>query len=297
MLIFSCAIASMGLIANLSVVTIGAQLIDPLMSPILGLAIASLSGLQRMFKRAILAIFQGAAISVGLSSLISFLFFRLPYSINADIPREVLLRTAASPIDLGIALVGGAAAAYALAHPDLDAALPGVAIATAIMPPLCTIGFGIAFLNSDIILGAALQFLANFSAITFAAVVVFALLGFRPKKTGEKHDLSRSVLVSAVMMLIIAIPLAILSWNSVSDARLHSRASSIIVDNLPDQVRPKLVSLDILSRGDSKDMTATIQMVRELTTQESVSLRDALANQLGEPVSIRIVTLPVQFVK
>ena len=203
MILFSSAIATFGLIADLSVVIIGAQLIDPLMSPVLGLAITSLSSLDQVFNRSFIAIIKGAGAAIGISALISFFTYRLPYSIKASIPHEIMIHTTASPLDLGIAFVGGAAAAYALAHPRLGAILPGVAIATALMPPLCTIGFGVAFQSIFIVLGAALQFFTNFVAIIFSAIVTFALLGFGPIKSKRNNGLSRSKLVSAIMTLII----------------------------------------------------------------------------------------------
>lgn len=296
MILFSSAIATLGLIADLSVVTIGAQLIDPLMSPILGLAIASLSGLTRMFNRSIAAIIKGAGAAIGISALISFFTYRLPYSIHASIPHEVMVRTTASPFDFGIAIVGGAAAAYALAHPRLDAALPGVAIATALMPPLCTIGFGIAFQSTFIILGAALQFFTNFTAIAFAAIIMFAMLGFVPNKFKKNKDLSRSIFVSAIMMLIIAIPLMIFAWNSVSTARLDSHISDVILANLPDSVQPQLVDLEINSVKNKTDITVTLRMVRELTPSETRFLHTALVDQLGDPVTVQIVMLPMQII-
>jgi len=297
MILFSSAIATLGLIADLSVVTIGAQLIDPLMSPVLGMAIASLSGLNRMLNRSFIAILKGAGAAISLSALISFIAYRLPYSIQASIPHEVMVRTATSPLDLGIAIVGGAAAAYALAHPRLDAALPGVAIATALMPPLCTIGFGIALQSTLIIIGAVLQFSTNFVAIVFSAIITFALLGFGPNKVKKSKNLSRSVLVSAIMMLIIAIPLAILAWNTISATRLNIRATDVILKNLPVSVQPQLVDLVANSVGDKKDLTVTLRMVRELTPSEALLLRDALADQLGIPVTLQIVTLPMQIIK
>jgi len=297
LILFSSAIASLGLIADSSVVTIGAQLIDPLMSPILGLAIASLSGLNRMFKRSLIAVFEGAALAIGVSSLISFFAYRLPYGINAHIPHEVMLRTIASPLDLGIAFAGGAAAAFALAHPRLDAALPGVAIATAIMPPLCTIGFGIAFQSSPIIMGAILQFFTNFAAISFAAIVTFAILGFSPNTLKKENDLTRSVLVSAAMLLIVAVPLAILGWRSISSARLNSRASALIMENLPAETRPYLVDLSINSIKDMGEFEVTLQLVRDLTEVEARALRGALSDQLDIPITLKIITLPVMIIE
>ena len=294
MILFSSAIATFGLISNLSVVTIGAQLIDPLMSPILGLAVASLSGLHRMFNRSILAITKGAGTAIFVSAVISFFGFRLPNGINAHIPHEILVRTVATPLDLGIAIVGGAAAAYALAHPRQDATLAGVAIATALVPPLCTIGFGVAFQNPTIILGAILQFLTNFVAITFSAISVFALLGFKPAKDKSSNTLSRSVVVSAIMMMIIAIPLAVLAWNSLSAARLNNRVSGVVIENLPVSAQAQLVDLAISTVGNEKEITITLRMVRKLTLPEAKFLQDVIADQLIDPITLRIITMPMQ---
>ena len=296
MILFSSAIATFGLIADLSVVTIGAQLIDPLMSPILGLAIASLSGLTRMFNRSFIAIIKGAGAAIGISALISFFTYRLPYSIHASIPHEIMVRTTASPLDLGIAVVGGAAAAYALAHPRLDAALPGVAIATALMPPLCTIGFGIAFQSTFIVFGAALQFFTNLVAIAFAAIVTFTVLGFVPKKIKNNKNLTRSVLVSAIMVLFIAIPLVMLSWNSISTARLENHVTDVIMDNIPDSVQPQLVDLEINSAESKTAVILTLRLIRELNPAETFFLHTALVDQLGDPVTLQIVTLPMQII-
>jgi len=292
LVLFSSAIATFGLIADQSVVTIGAQLIDPLMSPLLGLAIASLSGLRRMFRRTLIAAIEGSSAAIALAAIISFIVYRLPYGINAKIPHEVLLRTTASPLDLGIAIVGGAAAAYALAHPRLDAALPGVAIATAIMPPLCTIGYGIAFQNTFIIFGAIFQFLTNLIAITFAAIVTFALLGFRDINGNHKDDLSRSLLISTIMMLIIAIPLGVLAWNTFSAARINSQAKNIVLEYLPTSADPGLIDLSIQSQSGHKEIIITTRLSRTLTENEMVELKDALSEQFGNEITVQLVTLP-----
>ena len=133
-----------------------------------------------MFKSAAKSILVGMLISVAMSALISLLFYRLPYGPNAYIPETIISRTSATLLDLGIALAGGCAAVYAMAHPRLEGTIPGVAIATALMPPLCTIGFGIAFMDGGIILGAVLQFMTNLTAILFAGMATFIILGFNP---------------------------------------------------------------------------------------------------------------------
>lgn len=294
MIIFSCTIATFGLIANLSVVTIGAQLIDPLMSPILGLAIASLSGLHRMFKQSVLAIIKGALLSLVLSTAISFIGYRLPNGINAPIPNEILLRTVATPIDLGIALIGGAAAAYALAHPRPDATMAGVAIATALMPPLCTFGFGIAFFNPRIMLGASLQFFTNFVAIAFSAISVFALFGFKPIKANQHNSRKRPFIVSALLMLIIAIPLVVLAWSSLSAAQFNNLISNIVIENLPSSAEAQLINLDIQTVEDIKEVSVTLRLVNELSPREAMILHKTIADQFVDPIKMRIITIPVQ---
>jgi len=296
LIIFSAAIATFGLLSDQSVVTIGAQLIDPLMSPILGLAIASLSGLQRMFRRSLLAVVEGAGLAIVLAAVLSFFISRLPFGPNATTPHEVLLRTSATPLDLGIAIVGGAAAAYALAHPRLDAALPGVAIATAIIPPLCTIGYGIAFTNPVIVLGATLQFFTNFIAIAFAAVLTFALLGFRDIGNKKKDDLSRSLIISSILMLIIAIPLGILAWNTFSAARLKSQARTVISESLPASANPEIIDLIIQSNKSQRVVTVTTRLSRSLNEQEISAVKDDLMELMGDPLALRLVTLPLQIV-
>jgi len=297
LVIFSAAIATFGLLADNSVVTIGAQLIDPLMSPILGLAIASLSGLQRMFRRSLLAAAQGAGLAIALSTILSFLIYRIPYGIGANTPHEVMIRTIATPLDLGIAFVGGAAAAYALAHPRLDAALPGVAIATAIMPPLCTMGYGIAFANLSIFLGATLQFFTNFIAIIFSAILTFAILGFRNIGKKNTDDLSRSLLISSILMLIIAIPLGVLAWNSFSAARLNSQARHAIMETLPSSTQPEIINLEIQSESGNHLVTVTARMSRVLTKNELELVHNALEDLIGDTVSTQFVTLPIQILE
>ena len=180
LVVLSCAIATFGLITNSAAVIIGAMLVAPLMSPILGLALASASGQRALAGHSILALVQGALLAVGLSALLGWLARVLPFDVLLEVPPEALARTHPNPFDLGVALAGGAAATYCLAQPRLSAALPGVAIATALMPPLCVVGLGLSLARPDLWVGALLLFGANAAAISFAGIVVFLALGFRP---------------------------------------------------------------------------------------------------------------------
>jgi uncharacterized hydrophobic protein (TIGR00271 family) len=294
LIFLSCTIATFGLLTDSAAVIIGAMLVAPLMSPILSLSMASISGLSRLFKRSVIAIFEGAGIAILLSALIAFVSYRLPLGINANIPNEVLARTSPSPMDLGIALAGGAAAAYALAHPRLTAALPGVAIATALMPPLCTIGVGIAFMNSTIILGASLLFVTNLVAIAFAGILTFAAMGFGPRNMEKSNKVSRSLSISAILVLVIGLLLAALAWNTVSEARLYTQTRTIIMDSANRYTAARLVDLNISTESDVKIITATLRTTRDLTYAEVEEMQSDISAKLNGPVALEIIAIPMQ---
>ncbi|BBB47094.1 DUF389 domain-containing protein [Pelolinea submarina] len=294
LILLSCTIATFGLLTNSAAVIIGAMLVAPLMSPILSLSMASISGLSRLFKRSLIAIVEGSGIAILLSALIAFLSYRLPFGVTAAIPNEVLARTSPSPMDLGIAIAGGAAAAYALAHPRLTAALPGVAIATALMPPLCVIGFGIAFMNSSIILGASLLFVTNLVAIAFAGIITFAAMGFGPRNMKETSKISRSLSISTFLVVVIGLLLAALAWNTISEARLYSQARTIILDSIDRYTTANLIDLTITSESDVKNISVTLRTTRDLTYAEVEEMQTEIAEELHSPVALEIIVVPMQ---
>jgi len=294
LIILSCAIATFGLIINSPAVIIGAMLVAPLMSPIMALSMASISGLSLLFKRSLTATLVGTASAIALSALLSFFIFRLPYGILAEIPSEVLSRTSPSLIDMGIALAGGAAAAYAIAHPRLSAALPGVAISTALMPPICTIGIGISFLNPSIFLGALLLFATNLAAISFAGILTFALMGFRPRKSSENDAISRSLRISALLVLTISIPLGFFAWKTIMDARIYSQANRAILKSASELTEVRLVDLAINTERDVSKVDVVLRTRRELTHEEVLGIQSALADQLDRRVSLELVAVPMQ---
>ncbi len=248
MTVLSCTIATFGLITNSAAVIIGAMLVAPLMSPILGLSLASVAGERRVFQAAALAVFEGALLSIALSALLGWFAQQLPFGVLTNLPAEILSRTRPTPFDLMIGLAGGAAAAYALAQPELSAALPGVAIATALMPPLCTIGIGISLQSPSVYLGALLLFLTNLVAISFAGILFFALMGFRPTLIiGQEHMISRSVIVSAILVLLITIPLVILSIRFVNDAQVNQTIQTTVLSELAAFPNAQLVGIDTKS--------------------------------------------------
>lgn len=301
MVILSCGIATLGLLTNSAAVIIGAMLVAPLMSPILGLSLASVMGERHVFRRAVIALVRGILLAVALSALISWAAQLLPFDVLKELPAEVLARTRPTPFDLGIALAGGAAAAYALAQPQLSAALPGVAIATALMPPLCTVGIGISLRSPEVAFGAFMLFLTNLVAISFAGILVFVLLGFRPSKASEQSNgLPRSLYLSMGLVLIILIPLILFTLNLVKEARTEQAFRSYenivraAVSNELAQLLPgDLVDVNITQGETGLDLEVIVRTSRQPAYQTVVALQEAVAEQLQQPVALELMAIPV----
>jgi uncharacterized hydrophobic protein (TIGR00271 family) len=293
LIILSCVIATFGLITNSAAVIIGAMLVAPLMSPILAFSLASVVGEHRVFRRALVALVAGAVLSIALSTLISLLFYRLPFGIFEEIPSEILSRTTPSPFDLGIAIAGGAAAAYALAQPNLSAALPGVAISTALMPPLCVIGIGISMQSSTITFGATLLFLTNLLAISFSGILVFIWLGFRPLNTQNRwRGIPRSVMISSILMLLVTVPLSLLTFNSVQQANFSKNVQNAVRESLKELPSAQLVDSAFTIENDVVNVEVTILSLNQPSHLQILNMQNQLAMSLGRTVALQIMDIP-----
>jgi len=294
LVLLSSVIATLGLLVDSPAVIIGAMLVAPLMSPIIGLGLASIRGDDRLARDAFAALLRGAILSILISFLLTWVNTFMPFTdLQADqLPKEVLARTQPSPIDLVIALAGGLAAAFALAMPNISAALPGVAIATALMPPLSTVGIGLAFKRWDVAGGAFLLFSTNAVAIAFAAMLVFFVLGFTRRdvqKSGYLWGMPRSLVVSAAVTALMLGPLTYLSVQFVQDAvanrtRLANldRMHQIIAEEVKTVVDAELVDWSHSEEDNVLKLEIIIRTNHTLIHSESVALRDAISLRLSE---------------
>ena len=169
-LVFSITIASIGLNANSTAVVIGAMLISPLMGPILGVGLSiGINDLDTL-KRSL----TNLGVMIGLSLITSFLFFSIP--LFQDATPELLARVRPDVRDVFIALAGGLALIVAVSRPSTQInTIAGVAIATALMPPLCTAGYGLATGNFSYFFGAMFLFTIN---TIFIALATFAIVKY-----------------------------------------------------------------------------------------------------------------------
>ena len=199
-LVFAIFIASLGLNVNSTAVIIGAMLISPLMGPIIGMGLAigisDLDLLRRSFKNYLIA----TLISV-LTATVYFLLTPL-----TDAQSELLARTSPTLYDVFIALIGGAAGFLALATKGKGNVIPGVAIATALMPPLCTAGYGLAMGKSTYFFGAFYLFFINTVFICLATFIGTRLLKFKQKQFLQTEQLQKVKRYIIAIVVITMLP-------------------------------------------------------------------------------------------
>lgn len=179
LVVLSTAIATYGLLANSTAVVIGAMLVAPLMGPIFGVALGLTLDSRRLLLRATFSEAIGASLVVLIALLI------VKFGPAVDLGSEVLSRTHPTILDLAIALASGLVGAFALVNDRINAALPGVAISTALVPPLATVGVCLGAGEWSLAGGAFVLFLANFLAIELAAAFVFTVYRLKRERSGK----------------------------------------------------------------------------------------------------------------
>ena len=188
-IIFSAGIAALGLVLNSPAVIIGAMLISPLMGPIMATGLALAAGDLYLAAKAMANLTASVSLAIAISAFIVWL---LPFH---SVTAEILARTNPTLLDLGVALFSGLAGSVAVCRVgggDGVTTLPGVAVAVALMPPLCTVGFGLGSgVNTRIMGGAGLLFLTNLVAIVASAFVVFLLTGMNARELRAEMEDSR----------------------------------------------------------------------------------------------------------
>ena len=225
-LAFSIIIASVGLNINSTAVIIGAMLISPLMGPIIGIGLALGTNDTRLLRDS----FRNLLIMVVVSLLAAFLYFLIS-PLNLVNPTELQARTRPTIYDVLIAFFGGLAGIVESSRKERGTVLSGVAIATALMPPLCTAGYGLAKLNFQFFAGAMLLFLINCVFIILATYIMSKYMRF---KEAQYTDPATGKRVKTLMTLaILAVTLPSL-WSAVlmiKDNNFERNVQSFIDEN------------------------------------------------------------------
>ncbi|ALH81974.1 DUF389 domain-containing protein [Sphingopyxis macrogoltabida] len=278
----SAAIATLGLLQGSAAVVIGAMLVSPLLGPIMGVGFGLATLESSLIKRSLATMAAGMAVAVLVAMLIIWL------SPIKDVTPEIRARTQPTLLDLGVAVVGGIAGVYAIMR-KLSGVMVGVAIATALVPPLSTIGFGLATGRFDFALGAALLFLTNTLAIAFAATIVARLNRFGPSLTPQ-HTAMQVVGIAATLG-VLSIPLA-LSLNSIvreigARTTVQSELAALLgKDDRVDSLNVRIENDEIAIDG--------VVLVDRYASQLNANLARAVRDKARRNVRVSIVQLRQQ---
>ena len=225
-LICAIFIASLGLNVNSTAVIIGAMLISPLMGPIIGMGLAIGIADLDLFKHSI----KNYLISTFISVVTATIYFTLTPITDAQ--SELLARTSPTLYDVLIALFGGAAGFLAMSTKGKNNVLPGVAIATALMPPLCTAGYGLAVQNTSYFFGAFYLYFINTVFITFTTCLGVRLLRFKRKKSANRNQMKRVNLYIVSIIIITILPASYMTWNIIEQSVFENNIKKFIAEKL-----------------------------------------------------------------
>lgn len=225
-LVFSIIICSIGLNVDSAAVVIGAMLISPLMGPIMGLGLGLGTNDASTFKNAL----SNLSIASGIAILTSALYF-LSSPLN-EASSELLSRTTPTLLDVVVALFGGLAGILAGSRKEKSNVIPGVAIATALMPPLCTAGYGLANGEWNFLLGGFYLFLINTALISLATWVVVRYLRFPLLHYVEPAVERRYKRMSALLFLALLCPSGYIFFNVVVTSREDAALKAFVSNNM-----------------------------------------------------------------
>ena len=206
LLLLAAVIASAGVVSDSTATVIGAMIVAPLMTPILGTVVAVVLADAPNLRRCGLLVVAGAATVVALSWLLGHL---VPFPVVSATNSQVAQRVSPTLVDLIAALATGAVGAVALARSDISDTLPGVAIAISLVPPLCVVGLTLESGAPHQSVGALLLFVTNVAAILASGIVVLGL--YRVSRLVAVTDFRRggAVALIGLLLVLVVIPLAI----------------------------------------------------------------------------------------
>ena len=228
--VLSCIIATAGLLQGSTAVIIGAMIVAPLMTPILAMSLGVIWGDANLIKTSGQSIIKGVFVSVAISAIIAYI---IPIS---QYTNEILARTKPSIFDIIVALASGVVGAYGNANKRISSTLVGIAIAVALMPPLCTIGIGLGTFNREIATGAALLFLINLVSISLAGAVVFWAMKIHPILADTEAVKKRALVqieIATIILILISIPVGFYMYEGYNLARTQEYVHTVISSEIP----------------------------------------------------------------
>lgn len=291
MIALAAGIAGLGLRLNSPTTIVGAMIISPLMAAIVGLGLGAIHADGKLLLISGNTLLRGMLLAVLMGVLAGL---AIP---GAEPTGEIMARTAPSLFDLGVALLSGMAGAYALCRPNVSAALAGVAIAVALVPPLVAVGIGLAWLEWAIAGGALLLFLTNLVAICAASELVFLLVGFRPDldRQGDLTVFIGSIFSSVILFVLVGGILGQLTIAHFQETTLEKKIEQALAREIK-QLNPaaQLSEWHQFRQDDgSLKVEILVRSPRGFSYEQVVDLQNRVAEAAQQPLALVLQFVPI----
>jgi uncharacterized hydrophobic protein (TIGR00271 family) len=281
LMIFASIIASTGVVADSTAVVVGAMLIAPLMTPLMGMALSLAMGWPNRLARSSLVALAGIVIAIAIGFVIGLADFTIVDTLTNS---QIVSRSNPTTIDLVTAVAAGAAGAYALSRPDVSNSLPGVAISIALVPPLTVIGISYSQGDWDSGNGAVLLFATNAIAILIVGATVFLLTGVAPLSRATENQYRVRTAIAAVGGAAAAIIGAlVLNGTSVATNVFEQNATALVVSDWVEPF-PGHTTVGVNIVGDNVSVVLAGPALEQRPSADS--LAGDLSNALGRDITV-----------
>jgi uncharacterized hydrophobic protein (TIGR00271 family) len=281
---FATTIAFFGIVADSTAVVIGAMLVAPLMTPLMGSSLAMIMGWPRRVSMSGLVALSGAALAIGLSI---FFGWALSQEVSSVLNSQVASRIEPTLIDLMIAIAAGGAGAFAMSRPDVSDSLPGVAVAIALVPPLAVVGLMISQNDWSQAVGALLLFATNLVAILLVGAIVFVLSGVVPL-----YQMSRNVeriRLSLGMAVILAVVVIAVLGVSTERFRLQAAGTAAVDRAVASWLDGTELSVSSISVTDEEAVVGVVGPDEPPAVED---LAAAVEREWGEALEVHVEWTP-----
>jgi len=274
-------LAGFGLLQNSPAVIIGAMLIAMLFGPIVGIALGLAEANMPLLGRSVVSEVVGVIWVLILGYILG------TASRSLSIGSEILSRTSPTVLDLLIGLVGGLAGGFTYIS-ALPSVIVGVAIATALVPPLTSCGILLARHVPGLATGAFVLFLTNFTAIAVGAMTVFWLVGHRPPAAGERHKVLVPRLISLVLFVILGFHLTVTLRRSITQATLESDIRKTLSHELARIPGARLDTVTLASQQGTPVVWVVVRTPQPITPEQVAQLSDQVSRATQSNVGLHV---------
>lgn len=284
MLTLSAIISTLGLLANSVAIIIGAMIIAPLMGPIIGMAFSIAMGNRKLLRRSSLTLLKGILLTIVASWLTTSIVGL------ETVDSEILSRTNPTLIDFGIAMAAGLAGAFTQTRRSIADAIPGVAIAVALVPPLSVIGIGLSMGENSIALGAFLLFLTNLICIIFFGSFVFLFQSY-----GNIDRAKKGLAMSTAVMFALGIPLTLSMRELMIRKNVTSQVSDLIIRQAEAFSDADIKSIKVIPHQNYLQIGIEVAAPVDSISQADIDeLRQLITRRVEQSVDLRVELIPMR---